>query len=91
MRVEVIRADAHGATRVEVVLPEGSTAAEALAASALVERLGLDVATLSIGVFGKRVPMTHVLADGDRVEVYRPLIVDPGEARRRRAEVKRKR
>ena len=38
-----------------------------------------------VGVYGRRVALDHLLADGDRVEIYRPLRVDPKEARRRRA------
>jgi len=48
---------------------------------------GLDLASAKMGIFGKAVadPRTHVLADGDRVEIYRPLTVDPKEARKARA------
>jgi uncharacterized protein len=38
-----------------------------------------------VGIFGKAAAMTTVLSDGDRVEIYRPLIADPKEVRRRRA------
>jgi len=38
-----------------------------------------------VGIFGKIASMTTVLADGDRVEIYRPLIADPKEVRRKRA------
>jgi len=38
-----------------------------------------------VGVFGKASTMTSVLEDGDRVEIYRPLIADPKEVRRKRA------
>ena len=38
-----------------------------------------------VGIFGKAAAMTTVLADGDRVEIYRPLIADPKEVRRKRA------
>jgi putative ubiquitin-RnfH superfamily antitoxin RatB of RatAB toxin-antitoxin module len=48
---------------------------------------GLDLASAKMGIFGKVVadPRTHVLADGDRVEIYRPLTADPKEARKARA------
>lgn len=45
----------------------------------------LDVENSDVGIFGKLAPMTTVLADGDRVEIYRPLIADPKEVRRKRA------
>ena len=45
----------------------------------------LDIEHSDVGVFGKAATMTTVLADGDRVEIYRPLIADPKEIRRKRA------
>ena len=44
----------------------------------------IDLATGKVGVFGKAVGLDAVLASGDRVEIYRPLVADPKEARRRR-------
>ena len=45
----------------------------------------LDLENARVGIFGKVKPMTTVLEDGDRVEIYRPLIADPKEVRRKRA------
>ncbi len=45
----------------------------------------LDVEHSKVGIFGKAADMTTVLSDGDRVEIYRPLIADPKEIRRKRA------
>lgn len=45
----------------------------------------LDIEKSDVGIFGKVATMTTVLADGDRVEIYRPLIADPKEVRRKRA------
>ncbi len=45
----------------------------------------LDVEHSEVGIFSKAAAMTTVLADGDRVEIYRPLIADPKEVRRKRA------
>jgi putative ubiquitin-RnfH superfamily antitoxin RatB of RatAB toxin-antitoxin module len=59
-------------------LPEGSALADALRAS------GQPVGEAAVGVWGAVQPHDHVLADGDRVEVYRPLVVDPKVARRER-------
>jgi hypothetical protein len=62
----------------------GATLADALAASGLVTRHALDAATLRAGIWGKvREPATP-LRERDRIEIYRPLIVDPKEARRQR-------
>ena len=46
---------------------------------------GLDIDNSDLGVFGKSVPEDYDLQDGDRIEIYRPLIADPKEIRRQRA------
>ena len=66
-------------------VPLGCLVSEALALVA--PQWGVDVAqlqALDFGVWGKRVPTQHVLNDGDRLEIYRPLTVDPKIARRER-------
>ncbi len=45
----------------------------------------LELEDAKVGIFGKAAAMTTVLSDGDRVEIYRPLIADPKEIRRKRA------
>jgi putative ubiquitin-RnfH superfamily antitoxin RatB of RatAB toxin-antitoxin module len=76
--VEVVHSPApRRVDRVALRLALGSTLADALAAAGLA--LQPDC-----GVWGRRVPLTHPLRDGDRVEVYRPLRADPKEARRLR-------
>ncbi|MDB5959149.1 MAG: RnfH family protein [Massilia sp.] len=49
---------------------------------------GFDPAVHQVGIFGKKKPLDTVLRDGDRVELYRPLLADPKESRRRRASAK---
>lgn len=67
-------------------LPAGATVADALAAVADQAPFSeLDLNDVPVGVFGDPVPRDRVLTDGDRVELYRPLLIDPREARRRRA------
>ncbi|MGE5160509.1 MAG: RnfH family protein [Betaproteobacteria bacterium] len=75
----------------EVTLPAGSTVADAIGASGVLERRPEAAASPDVGIWGRACAMTQRLAEGDRVEVYRPLTVDPKEARRVRAEVKRRR
>ena len=80
IRVRVIRAwpDRHEAVHVE--LPDASTVAEAL------ERSGFTLDGIAgFAVYGERVDSGRLLQDGDRLELLRPLQVDPKEARRRRA------
>lgn len=69
-----------------LTLPSGSTASDALSASGWYETAPEWEASRSkIGVYGRVVPLEHALRDGDRVEIYRPLLADPREARRKRA------
>ncbi|MES2957812.1 MAG: RnfH family protein [Pseudomonadota bacterium] len=65
-------------------LPAGSTVVGALRASGWIEAHGLALEGLRCGVWGRAQPLDHPLRDGDRIEIYRPLIVDPKEARRLR-------
>jgi uncharacterized protein len=69
---------------VDLRLPAGATVAEALAASGLLERHGLPSAGLRLGVWSKPRETGSLLRSGDRIEIYRPLRVDPKEARRQR-------
>lgn len=68
-----------------VDLPAGGTVADAIAASALrTEFPSLDAATLGVGVWGRKVSPMQAAREGDRIELYRPLRVDPKVARRER-------
>ena len=66
-------------------LPAGSTVDGALRASRIAERIAVDPMTTTYAIFGRRVTADTVLADGDRVDVTRPLACDPKVARRNRA------
>jgi hypothetical protein len=75
-----------GEDAVSLELRAGATAADAVRASGLLERHPeIDLGRHRIGIYGRVVAQQAQLADGDRVEVYRPLRMDPKEARRRRA------
>jgi uncharacterized protein len=80
MRVEVIRAWPRKFEAVVLVLPDSATVAQALAASGFALE---DIA--GYAVFGERVGNDARLHDGDRLELLRPLQIDPKDARRRRA------
>lgn len=83
MDVEVVYALGKAAEVVKLKLPAGATVAQAIAASGIAARHAVDLD--AVGIFGRRVPPATRLADGDRVEIYRPLALDPKEQRRRRA------
>ena len=86
MLVEVVFAGAGQPIRREVAISEGGTVMQAIEASGLMSVLAAgSVDPARLGVFSRRVPPDHVLQAGDRVEIYRPLMLDPMEARRRRA------
>lgn len=85
LRVEVVYCPKPGVDdRVALQLPEGATLADALRASGLLTRHGMSLEGLRVGIWCKAKELTTPLRDRDRVEVYRPLTVDPKEARRLR-------
>jgi uncharacterized protein len=83
--VEVVLALAQRQTVRRLELPAGSTVADALAASGLAQAVGAG----RVGIYGRVVPPGTIVRDGDRVEIYRPLVADPKELRRARAAKKR--
>lgn len=85
MRIAVVYATSDIEQRADVTLPAGAVVADAVTASGLIERLRLERATLDYAIFGQRASPSTPLEDGDRVELLRPLIVDPKAARRKRA------
>lgn len=87
IRIEVCYALRERQELVVLDLPEGCTVAQAIEASAICAKYPeIDLATNKIGVFGKLCKLDAVLHDRDRVEIYRPLIADPKEVRRKRAD-----
>ncbi|OGA72940.1 MAG: RnfH family protein [Betaproteobacteria bacterium RIFCSPLOWO2_12_FULL_65_14] len=90
MEIEVVYALPEQEDAVRVRLAPGATAADAVRASGILARHPeVDLGRNKLGVYGKVVAPQARLADGDRVEIYRPLVMDPKEARRRRALKKR--
>jgi len=84
--VEVIYAEPERSHRFVVRLAPGSTVGDALdACSGLVDIAGLVLPVKDVGVFGQRRALGDPVQAGDRIEIYRPLAVDPKQARRRRA------
>lgn len=87
IRVEVVYALAEKQYLREVTLASGSTVEQAIVASGLLElRSDIDLSKNKVGIFSRPVKLSDVLNEGDRVEIYRPLIADPKELRRQRAE-----
>ena len=86
--VEVVYALADKQKLLRLSVPRGTTMREAAERSGIAGWFpGLDLAAAPMGVFGKAVPRPEgrVLEEGERVEIYRPLIADPKEVRKQRA------
>ena len=84
IRVSVVYADAQRQFAREIEIAADATVDEAITASGILRDLP-DFTPAGIGIFGRRVARDAHLRDGDRIELYRPLRVDPKEARRLRA------
>jgi putative ubiquitin-RnfH superfamily antitoxin RatB of RatAB toxin-antitoxin module len=85
--IEIVYALAQQQTLLKQSLPAGVTVADAINASGiLLKHPEIDLAKNKFGIFGKLTKADAVLRDKDRVEIYRPLIADPKEVRRQRAE-----
>lgn len=87
IKVEVLYALPHEQTLLSMDVAQGTTLADAVKISGMLERYpDIDLASNKVGIFGKLSKQDVVLRDKDRVEIYRPLIADPKEVRRKRAE-----
>jgi len=86
LTIEVVYALPGAQDAVTLRLAPGATLRDAVGRSGLLERHPeIDLAVQKLGVFGAPAAPDRPLADGDRVEIYRALVMDPKEARRRRA------
>ena len=92
LRIEVVYAKRERQEVVLVELEEGARAIDALRESRLCALYPeIDAAAAPLGIFGQGVPPETLLRDGDRVEIYRPLAIDPKLARRAKATAKKRR
>lgn len=86
IKVEVVYALPQVQRLIAVQVAPGCTALEAVQQSGIAKAFpDLDLDKAELGIYGKAVAKTQVLREGDRVEIYRPLIIDPKEARKARA------
>jgi putative ubiquitin-RnfH superfamily antitoxin RatB of RatAB toxin-antitoxin module len=86
--IEVVYASVSRQVLIRVDVPPDTTVRQALTLSKIGSEFPeLDLQSCPVGIFGRSVshPETHGLSDGDRIEIYRPLLADPKEARRLRA------
>lgn len=86
MRVEVAYAGQETQVLLTVSGPPGMSVREAIDRSRILTRFPeIDLALNKVGVYGKLARLDQGLTEGDRVEIYRPLIADPNEQRKKRA------
>jgi putative ubiquitin-RnfH superfamily antitoxin RatB of RatAB toxin-antitoxin module len=87
IHIEVVYALPQVQMLVPLNVPEGTTLEEAIRLSGLLEKFPeIDLASNKVGIWNKAAESTSILREKDRVEIYRPLIADPKEVRRKRAE-----
>lgn len=89
IQIEVAYALAHKQKIVQLQVEQGTHARDAVLRSGLDQEFAdLDLAESPLGIFGKSIarPHEHIVAEGERIEIYRPLLADPKEVRRQRAE-----
>lgn len=79
----------HKPIQLALELESGATVSDALILSGIYQSYP-ETKTLPIGIYAKLVPLDTVLKAGDRMEIYRPLALDPKETRRKKALLKKK-
>ena len=84
--IEVAYATPQQQLILECEVESGTNVRDAVRQSGIAQHFPqIDLENCELGVFGKAVPADYELSDGDRIEIYRPLIADPKEIRRQRA------
>ncbi|WP_071431224.1 RnfH family protein [Rosenbergiella collisarenosi] len=87
IRVEVVYALPEKQYLRPVTVDEGCTVEQAIIASGLLElRKDIQLTENKVGIYSRPVKLSDIVEEGDRVEIYRPLLADPKELRRQRAE-----
>lgn len=86
IRVQVSYATSSSEYLRDLEVPSGTTIEQAIRQSGVLEEVaGIDLHAQPVGLYGKKRPLDTVLRERDRIEIYRPLLADPKEARRKRA------
>lgn len=86
IRVEIAYALPHQQTVLSLQVSPETTVEQAIAQSGMLRKHPeIDLAKCKVGIFSKAAKLDSVLRDKDRIEIYRPLIADPKEVRKKRA------
>ncbi|MCV2883887.1 RnfH family protein [Aestuariibacter sp. AA17] len=85
--IEVAYARPEKQSLLEVVVESGATVEDVISASGIMKRYTeIDLTKNKVGIWNRTCKLSDIPKEGDRIEIYRPLIADPKEVRRRRAE-----
>jgi putative ubiquitin-RnfH superfamily antitoxin RatB of RatAB toxin-antitoxin module len=89
LHVQVCYATPQRQILLNLIVPAGTVLQEAIVQSSILTQAPeIDLAVNRVGIYGKLKTLETVLREHDRIEIYRPLIADPKESRRKRAEKK---
>lgn len=84
--IEIVYAYPNNQQLLSLKVEEGITVERAIERSGILEMFPeIDLTRQKVGIFSRLVPLNTILQAGDRIEIYRPLQIDPKEARRKRA------
>ncbi len=87
IQVEVVYGLAHKQKLLSLPINQGTTVEQAIIESGMLSLFPeIDLSENKVGIWNKAVKLSAILEDLDRIEIYRPLIADPKEVRKRRAE-----
>jgi len=90
LTIELIYALPDEQTLLVIEVPEGTNVQEAIDKSGILAKYPeIDLDKTKVGIFSKVTKLDEKLRDGDRIEIYRPLIADPKEMRRKKAQQKK--
>ena len=89
LHVQVCYATAQCEVLRELEVEQGTTIEQAIVLSRVLHDVpGIDLSVQPVGLYGKKKPLDTVLRECDRIEIYRALVADPKDSRRRRAQKK---
>jgi len=87
IQIEVVYGLAHKQKLMTITVPENSTVEQAIQLSGILTLFKeIDLSVNKVGIWNRIAKLSEILSDLDRIEIYRPLIADPKEVRKRRAE-----
>ncbi len=88
MNVGVCYAEAERQTWLRLEVPDGSTVQQAIELSGMLKQYPhIDLTAQKVGIFGKLAKLDAAVKEGDRVEIYRQITVDPAQVQRRRIDL----